>query len=213
MLIAFNKPYGIVSQFTDSGSRWGTLKQFDFPRGVYGMGRLDAESEGLLLLSDEGPLSFQLLNPEHGHRRRYWAQVEGLPTEDALAQLSAGVKMGDYQSKPCKAWLLDPQPDLAPRDPPIRERKSILDCWIALELIEGKNHQVRRITASVGFPTLRLIRVQIGDFPLGSLAPGKWREVTVEERKLILAGATPPPETTRKPAIARRRHSGQGRGR
>jgi 23S rRNA pseudouridine2457 synthase len=209
MLIAFNKPYGVVSQFTDSGSRWSTLKHFGFPRGVYGMGRLDAETEGLLLLSDEGPLSFQLLNPKHGHRRQYWAQVEGIPTSEAMAALIDGVKIGPYQTQPCKAWILDPQPTISPRDPPIRERKSIPDCWIALELTEGKNHQVRRMTAAVGFPTLRLIRIQIGDFELGSLAPGKWREVTVEERKRIMAGATLPPAEAPKPAIARGRRSGQ----
>jgi 23S rRNA pseudouridine2457 synthase len=212
MLIAFHKPYGIVSQFTDSGSRWGTLKQFGFPRGVYGMGRLDAESEGLLLLSDEGPLSFQLLHPKYGHRRLYWAQVEGVPTPEAMAHLTTGVKIGEHQTQPCKAWILEPQPVVPPRDPPIRVRRSIPDCWIALELTEGKNHQVRRMTALVGFPTLRLIRMQIGDFELGSLEPGEWREVTLAERKLILAGATPPSAPT-KPAVARRRHSGQGRAR
>jgi 23S rRNA pseudouridine2457 synthase len=212
MLIAFNKPYGIVSQFTDSGTRWGTLRQFGFPRGVYGMGRLDAETEGLLLLSDEGPLSFQLLNPKHGHRRRYWAHVEGIPTPEAMATLVDGVTIGEYRTQPCKAWLLDPQPEVPPRDPPIRERKSVPDCWIALELIEGKNHQVRRMTAVVGFPTLRLIRVQIGDFELGSLPSGQWRELSVADRKLAFAGATSPPAPPKR-AIARKRQSGQSRPR
>jgi 23S rRNA pseudouridine2457 synthase len=199
MLIAFHKPYGIVSQFTEEGLRWRTLKEFGFPRGVYPVGRLDAESEGLLLLSDEGLLVDQLLHPRHGHRRRYWAQVERIPTVEALAQLEGGVKIGDYQTLPGKAWMLDPQPEVSPRDPPIRERKTVSDCWIALELTEGKNHQVRRMTAAVGHPTLRLIRVMIGAFEIGSLEPGQWREVSMEDRRCILAGTKAP----QKPAVAR----------
>jgi 23S rRNA pseudouridine2457 synthase len=203
MLIAFHKPYGVVSQFTeDAGSRWRTLKDFDFPRGVYPVGRLDAESEGLILLSDEGPLIDQLLHPRHGHRRRYWAQVEHLATPKALAKLEAGVTIGDYQTLPCKAWLLDPQPEVAPRVPPIRERKTVADCWIAMELTEGKNHQVRRMTASVGHPTLRLIRVKIGDFDLGNLPAGEWRQLGIPERQLVLAGTKPTP----KPVVAQSKH-------
>src|SRR4030095_4101284 len=107
MLIAFNKPYGVISQFTEEGARWRTLKEFEFPRGVYPVGRLDAESEGLLLLSDEGLLIHRLLHPRHGHRRRYWTQVERLPTGEALGRLAEGVKIGDYQTLPCKAWMLE----------------------------------------------------------------------------------------------------------
>jgi 23S rRNA pseudouridine2457 synthase len=188
MLIAFHKPYGVVSQFTEDGSRWRTLKEFNFPRGVYSIGRLDAESEGLLLLSDEGSLVDKLLNPRHEHRRRYWAQVERIPTAEALAQLAAGVRIGEYDTLPCKAWTLDPQPEVPPRDPPIRIRKTVADCWIAMELIEGKNHQVRRMTAAVGHPTLRLLRVMIGDYEIGALGAGEWQEVNIEDRQRVLAG-------------------------
>jgi 23S rRNA pseudouridine2457 synthase len=142
---------------------------------VYPIGRLDAESEGLLLLSDEAALNQRLLHPRHGHVRTYWAQVERVPSAAALAQLERGVVIGGRHTLPCRAWMLDPQPTLAPRDPPIRFRKNVPDCWIALELIEGKNHQVRRMTAAVGHPTLRLIRVQVGALPLGDLALGEWR--------------------------------------
>lgn len=204
MLIAFHKPYGVVSQFSEGASEHRTLKEFGFPRGVYPLGRLDGDSEGLLLLSDEGPLNDQLLDPRHGHPRRYWVQVENLPTPKALAQLEAGVTIGDYTTQPCKAELLDPQPDLPPRDPPIRVRESVPDCWIAMELIEGKNRQVRRMTAAVGHPTLRLIRMKIGDFELGTLAPGAWRELSIDDRKLVLAGSKPP-----KPRIASRRRRPQ----
>lgn len=196
MLIAFHKPYGVVSQFSEDGSRWRTLKDFGFPSEVYPVGRLDAESEGLLLLSDEGPLIDQLLHPRHGHRRRYWAQVERIPSVESLDRLAAGVTIGGYRTLPCKAWLLDPQPQVLPRDPPIRERKTVPDCWIALELIEGKNHQVRRMTAAAGHPTLRLIRVMIGDFEIGSLEPGRWREVGAKDRQIVLGGSTEPRNRT-----------------
>jgi len=209
MLIAFHKPYGVVSQFTEDGSRWRTLKEFGFPSGVYPVGRLDAESEGLLLLSDEGMLVDQLLHPRHGHRRRYWAQIERVPTVEALAQLTAGVKIGEYQTLPCEAWLLDPQPEVPPRDPPIRVRKSVADCWIALELTEGKNHQVRRMTAAIGHPTLRLLRVKIGDFEIGSLGAGKWREANLEDRQRVLAGSKDPQKLT----VARGRSRSQNRPR
>ena len=189
MLIAFHKPYGVVSQFTESGERWRTLKEFAFPRGVYPIGRLDADSEGLILLSDEGQLVDALLNPRYAHQRLYWAQVEGIPDADAFAKLEAGVKIGDYITKAARAWMLDPQPQPPPRDPPIRARKTVPDCWIALALTEGRNHQVRRMTASVGHPTLRLIRVRIGDLELGELPAGQWRELGIEDRHLLLAGA------------------------
>lgn len=204
MLIAFHKPYGVVSQFSESASTHRTLKEFGFPRGVYPIGRLDADSEGLLLLSDEGPLANQLLNPRHGHPRRYWVQVENVPSPEALAQLEAGVQLGEHKTLPCKVRLLDPQPEVAPRDPPIRVRQSVPDCWISMELTEGKNRQVRRMTAAVGHPTLRLIRVRIGDFDLGAIASGKWRELVVGERKLVLAGTKPP-----KPRVATWRRRAQ----
>ncbi len=188
MLIAFHKPYGVLSQFTpEKGSRHGTLAAFGFPPGVYPLGRLDADSEGLLLLSDEPGLNAQLLPPERGHRRAYWAQVEGTVTAEALARMAHGVEIAGQRTLPCRAWLLDPQPALPPRFPPIRARRSVPDCWIGLELVEGKYHQVRRMTAAVGHPTLRLVRVQIGGFGLGELAPGTWRMLEPEERRQVLS--------------------------
>ncbi|MCX6936233.1 MAG: pseudouridine synthase, partial [Verrucomicrobia bacterium] len=139
MLLAFHKPYGVLSQFTPDGSPNRTLAEFGFPKNVYPLGRLDADSEGLLLLSDEPGLNTLLLDPQHAHVRCYWAQVEGIPNEEKLKSLSEGVPLGNYQTLPCRAWLLDPQPTLPPRVPPIRVRKTIPDCWIALELTEGKN--------------------------------------------------------------------------
>lgn len=191
MLIAFNKPYGVLSQFTSEGSSRRTLAEFGFPPRVYPIGRLDADSEGLLLLSDEPDLNEKLLHPRHAHKRIYWAQVEGIPTKDALAKLQRGIKIQEYKTLPCRAWLLAPQPKIAQREPPIRFRKSVPDCWIGLELVEGKNRQVRRMTAAIGHPTLRLIRVQIGDFPLGELLPGRWRPVEKTERRLILTSEDP----------------------
>lgn len=163
----------------------GTLAEFGFPKDVYPLGRLDAESEGLLLLSDEGKLNTQLLDPRNAHRRIYWAQVERVPDVEALQRLSQGVMISGRKTLPGRAWLLDPQPEIAPRDPPIRVRKSVPDCWIALELVEGKYHQVRRMTAAIGHPTLRLVRVQIGDLKL-DLPAGVWRELTKEERALVM---------------------------
>jgi len=187
MLVAFHKPYGVLSQFTPDGSPNRPLAEFGFPPGVYPIGRLDADSEGLLLLSDEAALNARLLHPRHGHARLYWAQVERIPTPEALARLQAGVTVAGRQTLPCRARLLDPQPEVPPRDPPIRFRKNVPDCWLALELTEGKNRQVRRMTAAVGHPTLRLVRVQIGDFRLGDLPPGHWRELTPDERKAALS--------------------------
>lgn len=187
VLIVFHKPYGVLSQFTADGSPNRTLGEFNIPKNVYPIGRLDADSEGLLLLSDEPALNAQLLHPTRGHVRRYWAQVEKIPTPETLAKLEPGVSIQGRRTLPCRAWLLDPQPTVTPRTPPIRVRKSVPDTWIALELVEGKNRQVRRMTAAIGHPTLRLLRVRIGQFDLANLAPGTWREVTTAERKLILA--------------------------
>ncbi|GBD06401.1 Ribosomal large subunit pseudouridine synthase E [bacterium HR21] len=189
MLIAFYKPYGVLSQFTPiPGSRFRTLAEFGFPPGVYPVGRLDAESEGLLLLSDEPWIVYRLLHPRFRHRRVYWAQVERIPSEEALEQLRRGVRIaGGYRTKPCRVWILEPQPQIPPRVPPVRFRKTVPTCWIALELTEGKYHQVRRMTAAVGHPTLRLLRVQIGDFQLWSLQPGQWRLLSARERAAVLA--------------------------
>lgn len=186
MLLAFHKPYGVLSQFTpEPGSRWQTLADFGFPESVYPIGRLDADSEGLLLLSDEPGLNTRLLDPRRAHRRTYWAQVERIPSPDALAQLARGIILEGRKTLPCRAALLDPQPSVPPRDPPIRFRKHVPDCWIALELIEGKNRQVRRMTAAAGHPTLRLIRVAIGALELSGLAPGEWRGLSAAERRTV----------------------------
>ena len=188
MLLAFHKPYGVLSQFTSDGSPNRTLAEFGFPKNVYPLGRLDADSEGLLLLSDEPGLNLRLLDPKNAHRRCYWSQVEGIPQSSALEGLSQGVSIGEHQTLPCRIWLLDPQPRIPPREPPIRIRKTVPDCWIALELTEGKNRQVRKMTAAMGHPTLRLIRVRIGDFELGDLRSGAWRELTPSERKQVFSG-------------------------
>ncbi len=187
MLLAFHKPFGVVSQFTPDGSRHRTLADFGFPPRVYPIGRLDAESEGLLLLSDEAELNARLLKPERGHVRTYWALVERVPSGESLAQMERGVSIGGRMTLPCRAWLLDPQPEMPPREPPVRFRKNVVDAWIALELIEGKNHQVRRMTAVVGHPTLRLVRVKIGTLELGDLALGKWRALSADERARVFA--------------------------
>ena len=192
MLLALDKPYGVLSQFTpEPGSRWRTLAALGLPPRVYPIGRLDADSEGLLLLSDEPALNQRLLHPSHGHRREYWVQVERIPTDEALAQLATGIALGDHHTRPCRIRRLDPAPEIPPRDPPIRVRLTVPDCWLALELTEGKNRQVRRMTAAIGHPTLRLRRVRIGRLELAALglAPGQWRELTAAERALILQEA------------------------
>lgn len=192
MLLAFHKPYGVLSSFTPDGSKHRPLADFLFPPRVYPLGRLDAESEGLLLLSDEPALNARLLHPTRGHIRTYWAQVERVPSPDALARLSEGVVIAGRATLPARAWLLDPQPVVPPRVPPIRFRKNVADAWIALELAEGKNHQVRRMTAAVGHPTLRLMRVKIGAFALNDLASGSWRKLETNERALVFTEDLPP---------------------
>ncbi len=187
MLIAFNKPYGVLSQFTpEPGSAFRTLADFGLPKAVYPIGRLDADSEGLLLLSDEAELNQRLLHPRNAHEREYWVQVERIPPPDALRKLESGLVIQGDRTLPCRGRLLDPQPQMPPREPPIRVRKSVPDCWLALELVEGKNRQVRRMTAAIGHPTLRLVRVRIGAFWLGEMAAGGWKELTMAERKLVL---------------------------
>jgi 23S rRNA pseudouridine2457 synthase len=239
VLIAFNKPFGVVSQFTPAyaegtasarqgpdGSPNRTLAEFGFPKNIYPIGRLDADSEGLLLLSDESAWNERLLHPRHAHEREYWAQVERIPVPEALKKLERGVSVQGRKTLPCRAWILEPQPEVVqlyrnqqsragvspahigevdgllaltrspgrrdacptlipPRVPPIRFRKRVPDCWIGLELIEGKNRQVRRMTAAIGHPTLRLIRVRIGNLWLGDLTAGQWRILAAEEIKSV----------------------------
>ncbi len=180
--ILFHKPYGVLSQFTsEHGSRWRTLSEFDLPKDVYAVGRLDADSEGLLLLTNDGALIKRLLEPRFAHPRMYWAQVEGAPTEEALAKLRAGVILDDRRTRPCGARILQPEPDLPAREPRIRYRARIPTSWIEITLTEGRNRQVRRMTAAVGHPTLRLIRVAIGLLRLGDLASATWRELSRSE--------------------------------
>lgn len=193
MLICFHKPYGILSQFTpEPGSKWRTLAEFGFPKNVYPIGRLDADSEGLLLLSDEPQWNARLLHPSRAHVREYWAQVENIPTPQSLRSLEAGVMIGGRRTLPCRARMLDPQPEVAPRIPPIRVRKTVPDCWVSLELVEGKYHQVRRMTAAVGHPTLRLMRVRIGELRLekvDGVQPGTWAELDQAGRAAVQAAA------------------------
>jgi 23S rRNA pseudouridine2457 synthase len=227
VLIAFNKPFDVLSHFTDDLPRQGvtaaggprnrTLAEFGFPKNVYPIGRLDADSEGLLLLSDEPQWNEKMLHPRHAHEREYWAQVERIPAPESLKQLEQGVVIQGRKTLPCHAWLLEPQPEvesragvspaqrarqreqfaglgrrdacltlIPPRNPPIRFRKSVPDCWIGLELVEGKNRQVRRMTAAIGHPTLRLIRIRIGNFWLGDLPPGQWRILSEDEGKQVM---------------------------
>ena len=177
MLIAFNKPYGVLCQFTDrSLPPRPTLACFGLPAGIYPAGRLDFDSEGLLLLTDDGGLAHRLTDPRHKQPKTYWVQVEGEPGEAQLQALRAGVVLNDGPTLPAQVERL-PTPALWPRDPPIRMRKAIPDAWLALTLREGRNRQVRRMTAAVGLPTLRLVRVAVGGVQLEDLVPGQWRHV------------------------------------
>ncbi|MDR3213963.1 MAG: pseudouridine synthase [Azoarcus sp.] len=178
-LILLNKPYGVLCQFTGGEGRL-TLKDYVAAPSVYPAGRLDADSEGLLLLTDDGGLQHRTADPRHKLPKRYLVQVEGAPGEAALARLRAGVDLGDFVTRPCEA-LLVAEPDwLWPREPPVRFRKTVPTAWLEIVLREGKNRQVRRMTAKVGLPTLRLVRVAIGDWRLDGLRPGQWREAPVE---------------------------------
>lgn len=177
-LILFNKPYGVLSQFTAEG-RWQGLRNYLSLPGVYAAGRLDADSEGLLILTDDGALQSRIADPRHKLPKTYWAQVEGAPDDDALEPLRRGIDLGDCVTRPAQARLIDEPAGLWPRNPPIRYRASIPTNWIELVIAEGKNRQVRRMTAKIGFPTLRLIRSAVGEWTLGELQPGEWKELHV----------------------------------
>ncbi|MDH5822583.1 pseudouridine synthase [Luteimonas sp. RD2P54] len=177
MLIAFNKPYGVLCQFTDrSTPPRATLAGFGLPAAVYPAGRLDHDSEGLLLLTDDGALAHRITDPRHKLAKTYWAQVEGAPGPEQLTALRNGVELRDGPTRPVVAEAIG-APSLWPRDPPVRFRKRVPDAWLELVLREGRNRQVRRMTAAVGLPTLRLVRVAIGPWQLRGLAPGQWTEV------------------------------------
>lgn len=178
-IILFNKPYGVLSQFTPEAGHPG-LKDYIALPGVYAAGRLDADSEGLLILTDDGTLQHRLAHPRHKQPKTYWVQVEGVPDEASLEQLRSGVDLGDFLTQPSQARTIPEPEGLWPREPPIRFRKHIPTSWLEIVLVEGKNRQVRRMTAKVGLPTLRLVRWRIGEWCVADLAPGQWRVVDVE---------------------------------
>ncbi|MFO0774011.1 MAG: pseudouridine synthase [Nitrospiraceae bacterium] len=184
MTIVLYKPYGVQSCFTDPEGR-PTLAEYVRVPGVYAAGRLDADSEGLLLLTSDGALAHRITDPRHKLPKVYWAQVERVPTEEVLQQLRHGVVLGDRRTRPAEVRLLVDEPDLPPRAVPIRFRKSVPTAWIELTIHEGMNRQVRRMTAAVGYPTLRLVRVAIGPIRLGTLAPGEWRSLTSDEVRAL----------------------------
>jgi 23S rRNA pseudouridine2457 synthase len=178
-VILLNKPYGVLCQFT-SADGGATLKDIVPVAGVYAAGRLDADSEGLVVLTDDGALQARISHPRHKLAKTYWAQVEGVPDAAALTHLQRGVDLGDFITRPCKARVIEKPAGLWPRDPPIRYRAAIPTSWLELVLTEGKNRQVRRMTAKVGYPTLRLIRSAVGSWNLSGLAPGQWRQCSHE---------------------------------
>lgn len=175
-IVIFNKPYGVLSQFTPEG-RWRGLAGLIPVKGVYVAGRLDADSEGLLLLTDDGKLQARIADPRHKLVKTYWAQVEGEPGEADLDRLRAGIRLSDFTAQPARVRRIDEPPGLWPRDPPIRYRAAIPTSWLEISIAEGKNRQVRRMGAAIGYPVLRLVRSAIGSLTLAGLAPGEWREM------------------------------------
>ena len=186
--ILFYKPYDVLSQFTDydpTNTTRKTLKDFISIPLVYSVGRLDRDSEGLLLLTDDNFVKHRLIDPKFAHQRTYWVQVEKIPDETVLQQLTQGVQLSDYRTKPAQVKLLSTEPSLSPREPPIRFRKTVPTAWLELTLTEGRNRQVRKMTAAVGFPTLRLVRVAIAHLSLTGIVPGEWRDLTEVELKQL----------------------------
>lgn len=190
-LIIFNKPYGVICQFSPSPPHQ-CLADHISERGIYPAGRLDTDSEGLLLLTDLGPLQARIADPQHKLAKTYWVQVEGLPDDATLEPLRHGVDLGDFKTQAAEVRVIDEPAGLWPRNPPVRYRASIPTSWLEITIREGKNRQVRRMTAKVGFPTLRLIRARIGDWNLGDLPPGQLREIDAAEWKALLPKAVAP---------------------
>ncbi|MBD2453543.1 rRNA large subunit pseudouridine synthase E [Nostoc sp. FACHB-87] len=184
--LIFHKPYGVLSQFTQETPNHSTLKDYIDVPDVYPVGRLDWDSEGLLLLTNDGKLQHRLADPRFGHQRTYWVQVERIPDPDAITKLQRGVEIKDYRTRPAQVRLLTVDPPVGDRHPPIRFRKNVPTAWLEMTLTEGKNRQVRRMTAAVGFPTLRLIRVSIAQLNLDGLQLGQWRDLSASELKLLL---------------------------
>ena len=182
-IVLFNKPYGVLSQFTPEG-KWRALSDFIPLKGVYVAGRLDADSEGLLILTDDGKLQARIADPRHKLEKTYWAQVEGMPDEAALDKLRAGIRLADFTALPARVRRIDDPPVLWQRDPPIRYRAAIPTTWLEIRIREGKNRQVRRMTAAIGYPTLRLVRAAIGAATLDGLALGEWRQIEGSYRDL-----------------------------
>lgn len=178
-IILFNKPFNVLSQFTDKGNEGSdrkTLSEYIDVASVYAAGRLDRDSEGLLVLTDDGKLQARIAHPKNKTEKTYWVQVEGIPTDGAFAQLQHGVALKDGVTKPAKVRRIDEPEGLWHRDPPVRVRKTVPDCWLEITISEGKNRQVRRMTAAVGHPTLRLIRYRIGQWTLDGISTGEWRD-------------------------------------
>jgi 23S rRNA pseudouridine2457 synthase len=188
-VIALHKPWGYLSQFTPDGSAHRPLAELGLPKGVFPVGRLDADSEGLLILSGDREVAARLLSDKERHPREYWVQVERVPDDEALGRLQRPLDIKGHRTLPCRAWRLD-DPGLAERDPPVRFRKTVPTAWIAIELFEGKNRQVRRMTAAVGHPTLRLFRARVGGYAIGDLGRGEWRALDAHDITTLLAQPT-----------------------
>jgi len=197
-VVLLNKPFGMLCQFTGPPGTPTLADVVDVP-GVYPAGRLDTDSEGLLVLTDSGPLQARLSDPMHKTWKRYWVQVEGQPDDGALEALRGGVRYRDVLTLPARAERIDEPAGLWPRDPPVRFRAAIPTSWLCLEIREGRNRQVRHMTAAVGYPTLRLIRAQIGDWSLGDLAPGAWRLIETSDQTSEPRRTERPPETKNPP--------------